>query len=187
MTIRETRSRIAAAAAIAVALLAGACSTSEEAAPVPQDEVPSPTSPAVSRCRTPAGVDSSDADAVADAAVSVMACHDTRSDASPLEAIRRARTWLDPALVPDAGAQTRTDNVWAEWAKANAWTPVTVERIDLQQPPDYTSGVVSLARETTSAPTGSDGHRVGPDAKAQWILTLEKRGSAWTVTSIEQN
>lgn len=177
----------AAAAAIAAAVLAGACSTSEETAPVPQDEVPSPTSPAVSRCRTPAGVDSSDADAVAAAAAAVMACHDTRSDASPLDAIRRARTWLDPALVPDAGAQTRTDNAWAEWAKAKAWTPATVERIDLQQAPDYASGAVSLARQTNATPTGPDGHRrIGPDVKTQWILTLEKRGNAWTITSIEQ-
>lgn len=177
-----------AAAAIAAALLAGACSTSEEAAPAPQDEVPSPTVSAVSRCRPPAGVDSADADAVADAAAAVMACHDTRSDASPLDAIRRARRWLDPALVPDPGAQTRTDAVWAEWAKAKAWTPVTVERIDLQQTPDYASGAVSLARQTNATPTGPDGRRrIGPDVKAQWILTLEKRGSAWTVTSIEQN
>ena len=176
----------AAAAAIAAALLAGACSTSEEATPVPQDEVPSPTSPAVSRCRIPAGVDSSDADAVADAAAAVVACHDTRSDASPLDAIRRARTWLAPTLVPDPGAQTRTDAAWDTWSKANAWTPATVERIDLQQTPDYASGAVSLARQTNATPTGSDGRRVGPDVKAQWILTLEKRGSAWTVTSIEQ-
>lgn len=176
-----------AAAVIVAGVIVGGCSTSEEAAPAPQDDVPSPTVSAVSRCRPPAGVDSSDADAVASAAVSVMACHDTRSDASPLDSARRARTWLDPALVPDAGAQTRTDAVWAEWAKAKAWTPVTVERIDLQQAPDYASGVVSLARETTAAPTGSDGRRVGPDVKAQWILTLEKRGSAWTITSIEQN
>lgn len=174
----------AAAAAIAAALLAGACSTSEKATPTPQDEVPSPTVSAVSRCRTPAGVDSSDADA----AVVVMACHDTRSDASPLDAIRRARRWLAPTLVPDPGAQTRTDAVWAEWAKAKAWTPVTVERIDLQQTPDYASGAVSLARQTNATPTGPDGRRrIGPDVKAQWILTLEKRGSAWTVTSIEQN
>lgn len=176
-----------AAAAIAAALLAGACSTSEEATPVPQDEVSSSTSPAVSRCRTPAGVDSSDADAVADAAAAVMACHDTRSDASPLDAIRRARRWLAPTLVPDPGAQTRTDNAWAEWAKANAWTPATVERIDLQQTPDYASGAVSLARQTNATPTGPDGHRrIGPDVKTQWILTLEKHGSAWTITSIEQ-
>lgn len=177
-----------AAAAIAAALLAGSCSTSEKATPTPQDEVPSPTSPAVSRCRTPTGVDSSDADAVADAAAAVMACHDTRSDASPLDAIRRARRWLDPALVPDPGAQTRTDAAWNTWSKAKAWTPATVERIDLQQAPDYTSGAVSLARQTNATPTGPDGHRrIGPDVKTQWILTLEKRGSAWTITSIEQN
>ena len=109
-----------------------------------------------------------------------MACHDTRSDASPLDAIRRARTWLAPTLVPDPGAQTRTDAAWAAWSKANAWTPATVVRIDLQQTPDYASGTVSLARETTAAPTG-------PDAKTQWILTLEKRGNAWTITSIEQD
>lgn len=175
------------AAVIAAAVLAGACSRSEEAAPVPQDEVASPISPAVSRCRTPAGVDSLDADAVADAAAAVMACHDTRSDASPLDAIRRARTWLDPALVPDAGAQTRTDNAWAEWAKAKAWTPATVERIDLQQTPDYASGAVSLARQTNATPTGPDGHRrIGPDVKTQWILTLTRRGNAWVVTSIDQ-
>ena len=177
----------AAAAAIAAALLAGACSTSEKATPVPQDEVPSPTSPAVSRCRTPTGVDSSDADAVADAAAAVMACHDTRSDASPLDAVRRARTWLDPALVPDAGAQTRTDNAWAEWAKAKAWTPATVERIDLQQAPDYASGAVALARQTNATPTGPDVHRrIGPDVKTQWILTLTRRGNTWVVTSIDQ-
>lgn len=174
-------------AVIAAALLAGSCSTSEEAAPVPQDEVPSPTSPAVSRCRTLAGVDSSDVDAVADAAAAVMACHDTRSDASPLDAIRRARRWLAPTLVPDAGAQTRTDAAWNTWSKAKAWTPATVERIDLQQAPDYASGTVSLARETTAAPTSPDGSRVGPDVKTQWILTLEKRGNAWTITSIEQD
>ena len=177
-----------AAAAIAAALLAGACSTSEKATPVPQDEGPSPTSPAVSRCRTPTGVDSSYADAVADAAAAVMACHDTRSDASPLDAVRRARTWLDPALVPDAGAQTRTDAAWNTWSKANAWTPATVERIDLQQAPDYASGAVSLARQTNATPTGPDGRRrIGPDVKTQWILTLEKHGSAWTITAIEQN
>lgn len=163
-----------AAAAIAAALLASSCSTSEETTPVPQDEVPSPTSPAVSRCRTPTGVDSSDADTVADAAATVMACHDTRSDVSPLDAIRRARRWLAPTLVPDPGAQTRTDAAWNTWSKAKAWTPATVKRIDLQQTPDYASDTVSLAQQINTTPTDPDGHRhIGTDVKTQCILTLE--------------
>lgn len=176
-----------AAALAAAAFLAGACSTGEKDESIPQDDVPSPTTPAISRCRPPARVNTTDPDAVADAAAAVMACHDTRSDASPLDAIRRARPWLDPSLVPDPGAQTRTDNAWAEWAKTKAWTPATVERIDLQQTPDYTSDTVSLARQTHATPTSLGQRRIYPGVTTQWILTLTRRGTTWIVTSIEQD
>ena len=143
-------------------------------------------SPAASRCTVPNGINPGDADEVADAAADTLACHDTRSDDSPLDATRRAAQWLDPAIVPEPGAQIRTDATWTDWARHRAWTPTRVERIDLQTPPDYTAPRIDLARQTTSTPTDASGAPVAPAQTTQWILTLDKRAGVWRVTMIQE-
>ena len=86
----------------AVGLLPSGCSDSSkqpDSGP-PQDVATTSRSRPASRCPR-LTADPADADRLADAVAGMLACHDTRSDDSPLDATRRAAQWLDPAIVPD--------------------------------------------------------------------------------------
>ena len=180
--------RVRALAILAAAgLLPSGCSDSstQSGSGPSQDVATTSRSRPASRCPR-LTADPADADRLADAVAGMLACHDTRSDDSPLDATRRAARWLDPTLVPEPGAQIRTDATWTDWARHRAWTPTRVERIDLQTPPDYTAARIDLARQTTSTPTDASGAPVAPAQTTQWILTLDKRAGAWRVTMIQE-
>ena len=107
----------------AVGLLPLGCSDSSkqpDSGP-PQDVATTSRSRPASRCPR-LTADPADADRLADAVAGMLACHDTRSDDSPLDATRRAAQWLDPAIVPEPGAQIRTDATWTAWAGLDAGT-----------------------------------------------------------------
>ena len=118
MTKTRTRAGKVKAVALvaAVGLLPLGCSDSSkqpDSGP-PQDVTTTSRSRPASRCPR-LTADPADADRLADAVAGMLACHDTRSDASPLDATRRAARWLDPAIVPEPGAQIRTDATWTDW------------------------------------------------------------------------
>ena len=132
-------------------------------------------SPAASRCTVPNGINPGDADEVADAAADTLACHDTRSDDSPLDATRRAAQWLDPALVRRAQAR-----------ESGVWMSVVMGRVEPDRTPDYDSGVVTLVRQTEVIPGDARDKLAGPTMTIRWTFTLTKRGNRWVVTTIDK-
>ncbi len=143
-------------------------------------------SPAASRCTVPNGINAGDADEVADAVADTLACHDTRSDDSPLDATRRAAQWLDPALVRRAQARESADATWVDWKKRGVWMSVVMGRVEPDRTPDYDSGVVTLVRQTEVIPGDARDKLAGPTMTIRWTFTLTKRGNRWMVTTIDK-
>ena len=143
-------------------------------------------SPAASRCTVPNGINPGDADEVADAAADTLACHDTRSDDSPLDATRRAAQWLDPALVRRAQARESADATWVDWKKRGVWMSVVMGRVEPDRTPDYDSGIVTLVRQTEVIPGDARDKLAGPTMTIRWTFTLTKRGNRWVVTTIDK-
>lgn len=137
---------------------------------------------AESRCIQPEP-DLTDANAVADAAALMLACHDTQTDSSSFDAMRRATPWLDPALLDGLPTEAPADANWTEMALHHGWTEVTVETIIMEAEPDLSSTPVILTRMTTATPTGDDGWS-GSTETTYWSLTMEKMDENWVITNI---
>ena len=116
----------------------------------------------------------------------MLACHDTRSDDSPLDATRRAAQWLDPALVRRAQARESADATWVDWKKRGVWMSVVMGRVEPDRTPDYDSGVVTLVRQTEVIPGDARDKLAGPTMTIRWTFTLTKRGNRWVVTTIDK-
>ena len=171
----------------AVGLLLSGCSDSSkqpDSGP-PQDVATTSRSRPASRCPR-LTADPADADRLADAVAGMLACHDTRSDDSPLDATRRAAQWLDPALVRRAQARESADATWVDWKKRGVWMSVVMGRVEPDRTPDYDSGVVTLVRQTEVIPGDARDKLAGPTMTIRWTFTLTKRGNRWVVTTIDK-
>lgn len=171
----------------AVGLLPSGCSDSSkqpDSGP-PQDVATTSRSRPASRCPR-LTADPADADRLADAVAGMLACHDTRSDDSPLDATRRAAQWLDPALVRRAQARESADATWVDWKKRGVWMSVVMGRVEPDRTPDYDSGVVTLVRQTEVIPGDARDKLAGPTMTIRWTFTLTKRGNRWVVTTIDK-
>ena len=171
----------------AVGLLPSGCSDSSkqpDSGP-PQDVATTSRSRPASRCLR-LTADPADADRLADAVAGMLACHDTRSDDSPLDATRRAAQWLDPALVRRAQARESADATWVDWKKRGVWMSVVMGRVEPDRTPDYDSGVVTLVRQTEVIPGDARDKLAGPTMTIRWTFTLTKRGNRWVVTTIDK-
>ena len=113
----------------------------------------------------------------------MLACHDTQTDSSSFDAMRRATPWLDPALLDGLPTETPADANWTEMALHHGWTEVTVETIIMEAEPDLSSTPVILTRMTTATPTGDDGWS-GSTETTYWSLTMEKMDENWVITNI---
>ena len=171
----------------AVGLLPSGCSDSSkqpDSGP-PQDVATTSRSRPASRCPRLTAAPA-DADRLADAVAGMLACHDTRSDDSPLDATRRAAQWLDPALVRRAQARESADATWVDWKKRGVWMSVVMGRVEPDRTPDYDSGVVTLVRQTEVIPGDARDKLAGPTMTIRWTFTLTKRGNRWVVTTIDK-
>ena len=171
----------------AVGLLPSGCSNSStqpDSGP-PQDVATTSRSRPASRCPR-LTADPADADRLADAVAGMLACHDTRSDDSPLDATRRAAQWLDPALVRRAQARESADATWVDRKKRGVWMSVVMGRVEPDRTPDYDSGVVTLVRQTEVIPGDARDKLAGPTMTIRWTFTLTKRGNRWVVTTIDK-
>ena len=171
----------------AVGLLPSGCSDSSkqpDSGP-PQDVATTSRSRPASRCPR-LTADPADADRLADAVAGMLACHDTRSDDSPLDATRRAAQWLDPALVRRAQARESADATWVDWKKRGVWMSVVMGRVEPDRTPDYDSGVVTRVRQTEVIPGDARDKLAGPTMTIRWTFTLTKRGNRWVVTTIDK-
>lgn len=171
----------------AVGLLPSGCSDSSkqpDSGP-PQDVATTSRSRPASRCPR-LTADPADAERLADAVAGMLACHDTRSDDSPLDATRRAAQWLDPALVRRAQARESADATWVDWKKRGVWMSVVMGRVEPDRTPDYDSGVVTLVRQTEVIPGDARDKLAGPTMTIRWTFTLTKRGNRWVVTTIDK-
>ena len=171
----------------AVGLLPSGCSDSSkqpDSGP-PQDVATTSRSRPASRCPR-LTADPADAERLADAVAGMLACHDTRSDDSPLDATRRAAQWLDPALVRRAQARESADATWVDWKKRGVWMSVVLGRVEPDRTPDYDSGVVTLVRQTEVIPGDARDKLAGPTMTIRWTFTLTKRGNRWVVTTIDK-
>ena len=171
----------------AVGLLPSGCSNSSKQSDSgpPQDVATTSRSRPASRCPR-LTADPADADRLADAVAGMLACHDTRSDDSPLDATRRAAQWLDPALVRRAQARESADATWVDWKKRGVWMSVVMGRVEPDRTPDYDSGVVTLVRQTEVIPGDARDKLAGPTMTIRWTFTLTKRGNRWVVTTIDK-
>ena len=171
----------------AVGLLPSGCSDSSkqpDSGP-PQDVATTSRSRPASRCPR-LTADPADAERLADAVAGMLACHDTRSDDSPLDATRRAAQWLDPVLVRRAQARESADATWVDWKKRGVWMSVVMGRVEPDRTPDYDSGVVTLVRQTEVIPGDARDKLAGPTMTIRWTFTLTKRGNRWVVTTIDK-
>ena len=171
----------------AVGLLPSGCSDSstQSGSGPSQDVATTSRSRPASRCPR-LTADPADADRLADAVAGMLACHDTRSDDSPLDATRRAAQWLDPALVRRAQARESADATWVDWKKRGVWMSVVMGRVEPDRTPDYDSGVVTLVRQTEVIPGDARDKLAGPTMTIRWTFTLTKRGNRWVVTTIDK-
>ena len=143
--------------------------TAEPAQPSPPPAPQEAAGPAPSTTPEPTPAqDGASANEVAVAAVVAMWTMDTTTDTSPLDAQRRAATWLAPNLAA-ATEQTETISGGAWWTELAAHRGTTTVDAHLAteagQPPDTTT-LAYRSIAATITPTGTDGWHGQP-----WIVT----------------
>lgn len=169
--------------ALLALLSLGACSTNTSASVNATNAPNTGITTTQSRC-VQNDPDLTDANAVADVAAYMLACHDTQTDTSSFDAMRRAAPWLDPVLLDGLPTEAPADANWTEMALHHGWTEVTVETIIMESEPDLSSTPVILTRMTTATPTGDDGWSA-PVETTYWSLTMKKTTEGnWIITSI---
>ncbi len=194
--------RPTAAAAIAAALLLSACAGPDEPAPAPVervgDDVPMNPDGAELVPRGGAGaprgplpaaadVDSSDADAVADAVAVTNFVVDTRVDRSPFDGLRRAAPWLTRSYaaaidqpVPSTGGRD-----WNALAAADGYTTARATPSDETQGGKQDGSKRLLTRIVTVTKYDADNKKVGEDSVGV-VLTLTRASTRapWRVDAI---
>jgi len=166
----SARRRLAAAAAVTAAAVAGcggspaevtaaaatpsAGPTATWSTPAPASPQPTPTSsqtdagprgPVRGGAPDPAGVDRSSPDSVGAAFVQLAWTSDTRVDASPAQATRRAAALAVPELAAELRQADgrRPSGDWTTWTTRKAWTQVTLTpNLDTGRPTDTATRAV---------------------------------------------
>lgn len=136
---------------------------------------------------TPGTVNNADPNSVALAVVVTTNQFDTRTDTSRLDALRRARLWLTPALL--AGSLTvpqRPDAAWTTLAAHRGYT--TVDHLELAneygQPRDTTAvHYVQISYQMHGL--GRDGWRSAGTGPQLARIRLIKTGARWQVNACD--
>ena len=139
----------------------------------------------------PGSVDSTSPNAVAIAVVTTINRHDTAADASPQDALRRARAWLTPTLLADSlDVPQRGDAQWTTLAAHHGYTVVDhVELVNETGQPSNTATTtyVQLSYQTRQINRGSPEVSV---AAAPQLIRLELargRDGTWKVNAFLQS
>lgn len=159
-----------------------AASAARPTATAPADPGGTPAGP----LPRPSDIDDADPDQVAIAAVIALYTVDSRTDASPTDAYRRAAPWLtaelaaDLAAVPPAGGAD-----WLNIAAHRGYTTVTSPTIanEYGQPPDA-DRVAYRAVTFTVTTINRDEANSSTTARDTRYLRLAKAGGAWKVSGL---
>ena len=177
-----TQTRIGLLAVLVLAVSAGCTRNEPDTAPT----MPVPASPVleVPRCLTNApSVNEADAESVADTVALLLSCQDSRTDASPLDAYKRASPYLTHSLQPSEEAQVRGGAAWETLKTNDAYTSVAVEPLWGQSPPGASENVAYADRQVTTTPTSESGWTGTPET-AFYNFTLTKDHGTWRVSNI---
>lgn len=131
------------------------------------------------------GVDQSDVDAVGLAWITLEVSYDTRTDTNPADAMRRASIYLSPALAEHVTDNTfiRPDITWTEATKNDAYTDVSVQRIDLNPPPD-TDTTKHRDYEITRSWVNDDGYEYPLEPLYISIRLSQTPSGRWQISDI---
>ncbi|WP_068273880.1 hypothetical protein [Aldersonia kunmingensis] len=204
MTGRRTLTRNVCAATLLAVVIAG-CSTGAHppapsealaqqwtppAAAVEEFAGSTPTMPARERSSTApplAGVDRTDPDATARAALTVWFSWNTNTDSGPNDAAARAVPLLDGSLaaaVTGSSSVTDAGGQWNRWAAAHATVDARVDASPELVPPQTASEAfrVYLVTQTVYDPQG----RVLDTRTPTVGLVLHRGPTGWEVSSIDE-
>ncbi|MDE1576987.1 hypothetical protein PWJ82_01550 [Actinotignum schaalii] len=148
--------------------------------------MPAPASPAalMPRCLTNAPtVNEADAESVADTVALLLSCQDSRTDASPLDAYKRASPYLTHSLQPSEEAQVRGGAAWETLKTNDAYTAIAIEPLWGEAPPAAAADVAYADRQVTITPTSENGW-TGTPVTAFYNFTLTKEDGTWRVSNI---
>lgn len=136
----------------------------------------------------PADVDTSDADAVTDAVLTLMYAHDTEIDLSPADAARRAAQLLTPEYAATVN-QTIPGGGGADWinlAEANGYTTVELENVTEYDAPEDTDTDAYRERIVTVTSHTPLTELPDPAQYLTWItLTRPTPDDPWAVASVD--
>lgn len=178
-----TQNRTIGAITALVLVVAAGCQAPE---PETKPTMPVPASPVleVPRCLTNAPrTNESDVESVADTVALLLSCQDSRTDASPLDAYKRASRYLVESLQPGQEAQVRGGAAWETLKNNDAYTSVAVEPLWGQAPPATAADVAYADRQVTITPTSENGWTGTPET-AFYNFTLTKEDGTWRVSNI---
>ena len=135
---------------------------------------------------SPTSVDPADASAVAVAAVTTINRQDTATDASPLDALRRAARWLSPTLLRDSlDVPERGDADWTTLASHHGYTLVDQVHLanETGQPPN-TPTLALVQVSDVVVEIGRDGWREPtPTPKLARVQLTRAPGRPWLITA----
>lgn len=177
-----TQNRLGLLAVLVLGVAAGCTHPEPDTAPT----IPAPVSPAamMPRCLANAqGVNEADAESVADAVALLLSCQDSRTDASPLDAYKRASQYFVDSLQPGEEASVRGGAAWETLKTNDAYTAITVEPLWGQVPPAASADVAYADRQVTITPTSETGWKGTPET-AFYNFRLVKDGEVWRVGTI---
>lgn len=158
-----------------------ATSDPSEAAPLPTGSGGTP------RPGLPKNVDTSSADAVGRAALTVMWTMDTTIDTSQYDATMRAAPYLTTkyaAQLKAAPPRSAPGAEWTTWTQHKAWTTVALESADEAGRPSDTPTDAYRTWTVTTTPHGTDRWTGDPTVTTAFV-SLTRSGGAWKVSAVQ--
>lgn len=137
----------------------------------------------------PKNVDANSADAVSQAALTVMWTMDTAIDVSQHDAILRALPYLTPEYAAEIVAtppRSGPGAEWQSWADHKAWTTVTLESAAEFGRPTDNATTAYRQWSVTATPQGFGGWTGEPVVLAAFVvLTRASAGASWKVSVVD--
>jgi hypothetical protein len=165
----------------------GAATTTSTSATTTVSTLPPPASPTGQPL--PAGVNTSDPTAVADAMLTAAFTSNTTIDQSPFDAVKRSLVWYTPAAAQQilASAPTGAPGAqWNLWAQHQATTTVSISppQSESGAPPDQPTHA-HRSFIVTVTPQGPSGW-TAPPAQYVCFVTIARNGTApWQITNLQ--
>ena len=129
-------------------------------------------------------VTEADPESIADTVALLLSCQDSRTDASPLDAYKRASQYLAESLQPGEEARVRGGAAWETLKTNDAYTAITVEPLWGQAPPAAATDVAYADRQVTITPTSENGWTGTPVTTFYNFTLTKKEDGTWRVSNI---